>query len=281
MASERERNKKSAGQYHEKIGGEGEQNNQSRRTVLKALGATAVGSAIVGSSSVRAADTNQDSLDQQLDRVREATNSFTKARQAMKSGFRVLGPPSRNIGWIFINLENVGQAFEGNVDITKPQLLTYTDELELGAVAYVVPQETEPPRTGPPDLFNDEDVGDVQVSEEDGWGRHESANHVFANTNGTFDQKFMDKWANGELIFDSPDSPFMDITNWIEAHPAGEVEPGQVVDGSFEHNTIWEERVADIVFTHPDLYLLYAWVHAENPEGVFNPGNPEFNVKGH
>lgn len=250
----------------------------SRRAVLKAVGAGAVGTTFVGGATAQTttADEETESLDAQLDRVRKATSSFTDAQQAMESGFRIVGPPIRHVGWFFINLENVGQAFEGNLDITKPQLLTYTDELELGAVVYAVPQETEPPSTNPPNLFNDEDAADVKVTEEDGWGRHESANHVFANSNGTFDEKFMTQWADGELVFESSDSQFMDLTNWVEAHPAGEVEPGQTFDAAWEHTTRWEERVADIVFTHPDLYLLYAWVHAENPEGIFNTGNPEF-----
>ncbi len=149
----------------------------------------------------------------------------------------------------------------------------------MGAVVYAVPQETEPPETNPPDLFNDEDA-DVQVTEKEGWGRHESANHVFANANEKFDEEFWTQWADGTLVFESPDSEFMELTNWVEAHPAGEVEPGQVFDGPFEHTTRWEERIADIVFTHPDLYLLYAWVHAENPKGVFNIGNPAFYAGG-
>lgn len=255
-------------------------NDSFRRTVLKAFGAGAAG-VLAGGSGARAARTGQDgtSLDEQLDRVREATGAFTDARQAMESGFRVVGPPQRNVGWLFVNLENVEEAFEGTVDLARPQLLTYSDNLALGAVVYAVPQETEPPATGPPDLFEDEGADDVRVPEEDGWGRHESANHVFANTNGTFDEGFMTRWADGELVFDSPDTQFMDLTNWIEAHPAGDVEPGQLVDGSFEHNTIWEERIADIVFTHPDLFLLYVWVYAENPEGMFSPGNPSFDVE--
>lgn len=254
-----------------------------RRTILKAVGAGAVGSTFVGSAAAQDddADGGGDSFDDQLDQVRDATGAFTDAPRAMEEGFRIVGPPVRHVGWLFINLENVGQAFEGSVDITQPQLLTYTDELELGAAVYAVPQETEPPGTNPPDLFNDEDADDVRVPEEEGWGRHVSANHVFANTNEEFDEEFMTQWAEGELVFDSPDSQFMDLTNWIEIHPAGDVEPGQEVDGPYEHNTRWEERVADIVFTHPDLYLLYAWIHAENPEGVFNTGNPEFHEGGH
>lgn len=241
--------------------------------MLRAVGAGAVGSAFVGSATAGGGGQSGTSLDEQLDLVEEATSQYDEARRAMEDGFRIVGPPVRQVGWLFINLENVGQAFEGSIDITQPQLLTYTGDLELGAVVYAVPQETEPP-----DLFNDEAAGDVSVSEADGWGRHSSANHVFANANGEFDEEFMSRWTDGELVFESPDSPFMELTNWVEHHPAEEIQPGQTVDGPFDHTTRWEERVVDIVFTHPDLYLLYAWVHADNPDGVFSTGNPEFDV---
>lgn len=248
--------------------------NTDRRNVLKAIATGVAGSAIVGSAGART-----QSVTDQLERVKNATESFTDVRRAMQNGFRVLGPPQRRMGWLFINLENVGQAFEGNFDITKPQILTYSDDLELGAVFYIAPRTTEPPTTEPPDLFADEGV-DMKVSEEDGWGRHGAADHVFANTNGKFDEKTMSQWNNGELVFGSPDSPFMDVTNWVEFHPPRQPEPGTTVDGYFQHHTMLEERTADVVFSHPDLFALLAWVHTENPEGVFNPANPSISIEG-
>lgn len=41
------------------------------------------------------------------------------------------------------------------------------------------------------------------------------------------------------------------------------------------------ERVVDVVATHPDLNTLHAWVHTENPEGVFAPSNPEYGGQHH
>lgn len=40
------------------------------------------------------------------------------------------------------------------------------------------------------------------------------------------------------------------------------------------------ERVVDFVTTHPDLTTLHAWVHTENPEGVFASVNPKFTDGG-
>lgn len=36
------------------------------------------------------------------------------------------------------------------------------------------------------------------------------------------------------------------------------------------------ERGVDVVATHPGLDTLPAWMHIENPEGVFNPPNPDY-----
>lgn len=237
-----------------------------RRNFLKAMGVGAAGSAIIGSASARV-----QSLDEQLETVRNETESLTDARQAMESGFRILGPPFRQMGWYFVNLENLQSALEGNVDLSTPVLLTYSDDLELGAVVYAVPQEEEPPS-----LFNDEDADDV-VSEEDGWGRHNSATHVYSNGDDTFDEEVANQWVNAELTFDA-DSEFMELTNWVEFSPGREdMEPGDTVDARWDHTSIFTERVTDVVATHPPLNILHVWVHTENPDGTFSPTNSEFH----
>lgn len=238
-----------------------------RRTFLKVMGMGAVGGTIIGSASA-----NRQSLEQQLETVRSATESYTDAEAAMEDGFRVLGPPFREMGWYFVNLENLQQAVGGTVDLSTPVLLTYSDDLELGAVVYAVSQDAQPPS-----LFDDED-GAATVTEANGWGRHNSASHVYSNGNETFDEEIATQWVDGQLTFDS-DSEFMELTNWVEFSPGREdLEPGDTVDARWEHNSLFTERVADVVATHPPLHILHVWVHGENPEGTFSPTNPEFNA---
>lgn len=241
--------------------------NTCRRNFLRAVGMGAAGTIVIGSASA-----GRQSMEEQLETVQSETEPYTDARAAMESGFRVLGPPFRRMGWYFVNLENLQRAVEGNVDLSTPVLLTYSDNLELGAVVYAVSQDVQPPS-----LFDDENA-DVTVSESDGWGRHNSATHVYSNGDGTFDEEVANQWANGQLTF-SADSEFMELTNWVEFSPGREdLKPGDTVDARWEHNSLFTERTADVVATHPPLHLLHIWIHTENPEGTFSPANPEFNV---
>lgn len=247
---------------------------QTRRTVLKAAGAGAAVSALAFGAT--AAD--GESLDDQLQRVREATEQYADPQVAMDDGFQLMGPFVPGMGWHFINEANVQAAVEDGFDIEQPQLLTYGDtgagcdgELVLGAVEYAIPVG---PRgfdeENPPDVFADEDA-DATAD----WHIHPRAEHVFTLS--------VDPEAG--IPDDFPTSPadaaFTDqlrTTNWIELTPGGEPESpkfehGEVLLTDFNARGALNARAVVEAFVHPDLWTLHAWVHHDNPDGVFTAHN--------
>jgi hypothetical protein len=112
---------------------------QTRRTVLKAAGAGATVSALAFGGA--ASTTKDESLDEQLTRITEATSKYADLQVALEDGFQLMGPFVPGMGWHFINEANVQAAVENGFDIEKPQLLTYGDtgagcdgELDIGYV---------------------------------------------------------------------------------------------------------------------------------------------------
>lgn len=252
---------------------------QSRRTVLKAAGA----GALLSSLASRATATADESLDDQLARVKASTTQYADPRVAIDDGFQLMGPFVPGMGWHFINEEHVQAAVEDGFDIERPQLLTYGDtgagrdgELVLGSVEYAIPVG---PRgftaENPPNVFNDEKA---EASAE--WHIHHGAEHVFTLP--------VDPEAG--LPEDFPSSPadatFQDLlrtTNWIEITPRGEpgspkFEHGEMIQTDLGSRKPLNARAVVGTAVHPDLWTLHVWVHHENPNGMFTAHNPDLPV---
>lgn len=202
-------------------------------------------------------------LEQQLETVREATSRYRDPKRALEDGFVAGGPYVPGMGWHWQHPQRGREAAESGFDIEKPNLLVYQnvdDGLDLGAVEWGAPVEAVPED---PDLFAD--TGGSET-----WHVHEAATHVFALPDAKPTKP--------------PNVPFDAwVTNdhWAEFRPPDpDLESGDPVAlnwGSLEAKSGERtERIVDVAASHPDLNTLHAWVHAENPEGVFHPVNPEY-----
>lgn len=216
-----------------------------------------------------ATETPTASLDEQLRTVREATAKYEDPKRALADGFKPGGPYVPGMGWHFQNPQWLGRAAENGFSLERPPVLTYleTDSgLALGAAEFAAPATAVP---DDPDLFND---GDAEATAE--WHTHEAATHVFALDDG-----------EATPLEDLPLSDWTTRGAWSEFRPPDpDLARGDAVSLNWgsPHGTKGErtERVVDFVTTHPDLRTLHAWVHAENPDGVFAPVNPEYTEGG-
>ena len=251
------------------------QHYETRRTVLKAAGTGAAVSALAFGATA----TDGESLDDQLERAREATKQYADPQVAVDDGYKLMGPFVPGIGWHFLNEANVQAAVEGEFDIEQPQLLTYGDtgagcdgELVLGAVEYAIPVG---PRgfdeENPPDVFNDEET---DASAE--WHIHHGAEHVLTlpvDPEAGLPENFPERPA---------DAAFADqlrTTNWVELTPGGEpgapkFEHGEILLTDLNARRPLNARAVVGASVHPDLWTLHAWVHHDNPDGIFREHNP-------
>lgn len=220
-------------------------NPTNRRTFLK----TAVGvTGLIGNAGIASANSKANNpLKSQLNMIRGLTNGYqgeTGIKKAYTDGFvpSGFGPPG--------NWGLVRTPIGGSVDLRDPDGLMYIEqdgELQLGAVRYAL-KGTGVDR---PDLFNDEGE-DLVLSEEEGWSRN--AGTVYAVFSDQDDQ-------SDEDITDLPVSDVFNRENWRWVRER----PGTTVDVDFDGS---EEQV-DYVYEKPPATVLHAWVHADNPCGLF------------
>lgn len=241
-----------------------------RRTFLKAVGAgTATSVVVTGAGSAH----DGDSLDDQLAEVKEATSKYADPRTALDDGYRIMGPYVSGMGWHFMHPERVQAAAEGGFTLTEPQLLTYgdpgdgVDGLVLGAVEYAIPLGARDfTEENPPDLFDDDG--------EETWHVHPSAEHAFVMRADPSSEEFP------ESVADVPLDERLRSTNWLELAPGGSpgepmLEPRTMLVGDFRGERVMNTRAVVSSSAHPDLLTLHAWIHHDNPEGVFTGHNPE------
>lgn len=230
----------------------------TRRRLLTSMGAAAS----VGLTGCIGALSGESELERQLDTVREATSQYRDPETALADGFVAGGPYVPGMGWHWQHPGRGQTAAQEGFDIEKPNLLTYLesdDGLQLGAVEWGAPVGTVPED---PDLFADDGS--------ETWHVHPAATHVFALPDGQQTpppEVPMDAWVTND--------------HWAEFRPPdGDLQAGDTVSlnwGSLEAKSgDRTERVVDVAATHPDLNTLHAWVHTENPEGVFHPVNPDY-----
>lgn len=254
---------------------------RTRRGVLQTVGAAAATAAVAGCTAgsdgtSTATDTPTETpassqLQAELDTARAATEQYDTPNKAIEAGYEaIMGPYVPGMGW-HLNNPGIAEDIQKNgFDIEKPNILTYVakdGELTLGSVEWGAPAKAF---SEEPDLFADEDA---EASES--WHDHKTATHVFATPDGQ----------RTEPSNITPED-WLTTDHWAEFRPPDEnLEAGDTVSlnwGSLkakEGET--EERTVDFVVTHPTLTTLHAWVHEENPEGVFTPTNPEFGEPGH
>lgn len=232
-----------------------------RRSLMKFTGAGLSGS-VVASSGSRGDD---GPLRAQLDEAATATERYADPQAAIDDGFVVLGPYVPDMGWHFLHPDRLG-----TLDVSAPQLLTYDDvgeRLELGAVEYAIPvgaggtdAET------PPDLFDD-DGADA----EENWHVHPGAEHVLAVPPPDEEQELP---APEELNLDDQ----LRTSRWVEVVLGADTgepmfEPGMTIVADFAAGGGLDSRAVVDSLVHPDLWTLHAWVHLENPDGVFVESN--------
>ena len=85
------------------------QHYETRRTVLKAAGTGAAVSALAFGATA----TDGESLDDQLERAREATKQYADPQVAVADGYKLMGPFVPGMGWHFLNETHVQAAVEG------------------------------------------------------------------------------------------------------------------------------------------------------------------------
>lgn len=261
---------------------------QTRRNVLRTTGAALVGGAVLGGTGVgTAAGATSDHLEEQLATAREATAKYTDPAAALQDGYRPVGPNVPAMGWHFINQDLLKDAAENGPSIESPAALTYADtgdHLVLGSAEYSVPVPNPSGFTGesPPDLFagdgltvgegsgdggghEDESGGGHDHGSGGRWHVHPSAQHLYADASGS--RTDPSDISMGDLLTEG---------RWTEV-PVGDslVEPGETVEADWGLTGTTEQRVVDLApQPHPNLLSLHAWVHTENPHGVFAASNP-------
>lgn len=253
-----------------------DRSNRSTTTRRRVLAAAATGLAAGVTGCTGGADDEADddeaagdeaatTLEDQLATIREATADYADPKAALEDGFNVSGPYVPGMGWHFVHPGRTEAIAEEGFSLAEPNILTYVeaeDALELAAVEFGGPAEAV---EDDPDLFADDGA---DATEE--WHVHEAATHVFATDDG--------EASNPAEI------PFEEWTtndNWAEFHPPDEdLEAGDAVSLNWGTASGKEgdrtERVIDLATTHPSLNSLHAWVHIENPDGVFAPVNPDY-----
>lgn len=237
----------------------------SRRRALKTLGAGLAASTAGCLGSI----TGGGKFQQQLKTVEEATKKYADPKKAISDGYKVMGPYVPGMGWHFNHPKWTKEAAKNGPSLEKPNLLTYvktSDGLKLGSVEWGIPTKAAPDNL---DLFADENADATEK-----WHPHKSATHVFAVP-------------DGEQTKPSNVSPKQWMTNdhWSEFRPPdNELKPGDTASlnwGSLKGKEGEKsERTVDLAITHPDLTTLHAWIHQENPKGVFAPVNPEYSESG-
>jgi hypothetical protein len=150
-------------------------NHQTRRTVLKTIGASLTGGvALVGSASA-----GTDALTAELNTVRALTRDYRDIETARDDGYGPVSPYVPGMGFHFAD----GPPF--GADLTDPGVLVYytngsynpepgeehdpnhDDDLILGAVEWLVPGDQA---DDPPDIFSDESSRrELRVTEAEGW----------------------------------------------------------------------------------------------------------------
>lgn len=203
-------------------------------------------------------------LREQLVAVREATARYEEIGVALDDGFVISGPYVPGMGWHLVHEGRAQAAAEAGFALEEPQVLVYPetdDGPTLGAAEWAAPANAV---DGDPDLFADE-----AADAEERWHPLEAAEAVLADGDGVATpppEIPRDAWLTDE--------------NWIQNRPSEDLSAGDTVVADFDGDGEDEERVVDVAAPHPALTTLHAWVHLENPDGVFAPTNPRFGGDG-
>lgn len=236
----------------------------NRRTALKLAGVGLIGS--IGGVGLAGGNPGNDEapLEAQLESVTNATKKYRDIETALTQGFRIMGPYVPDMGWHLVNFDRIDRAARRGINIRKPAGLTYNLDRQLGSVEYIVPLDEDAP-----DVFND-DGEDLVTSEEEGWHPHLAAQHVFADD-------LEDPPDGGD---NSPDAHTLDDlltpTNWTELggglgpmDPDLEPNDNLSADWGLDGTDPNETKTVDFIIEHDDWWTLHAWVHFDNPHGVF------------
>lgn len=200
-------------------------------------------------------------LEKEFETIRKQINKYDGSpKKAFDDGYtQILGPYINGMGWHIANPKYIGDAVKNGFDIKKPQIIYFNNDGKIGGVEFGAPAAKI---SKSPDLFSDENVSDATEK----WTVHKQATHIMANGNGEQDDP--KSFSVDELLTKDW---------WTEFRPPNpDLKPGDKFEADYGRNGTKEERVLDLAFTHPSLAALHVWTHEENPEGPFNPVNPNF-----
>lgn len=240
-----------------------EDHSMSRRKALAGIGSTMAVTATAGcvGQIKRTTGLGQTKLDKELETVRKATEKYNGSpKKAYEDGYTIIqGPYIPGMGWHFSNPKYLQSVVKNGFDLEKPPILYFNNEGEIGGVEYGGPVEKI---SNNPNLFSTQNNGNV----EEDWTVHKAATHIMANGNGEVDNP-------QDMSLDELLNP----SAWTEFHPPKQdLEVGDTYKADYGQTGEEEERVLDIVGHHPSIAAVHVWVHQDNPEGVFNPINPNF-----
>lgn len=228
----------------------------SRRNALKAIGGTATAMSLAGCTSA-IPGVGKSKFQKQLDTVEQAASEYDgNPEKALEDGFVPRGPVSPGLGIRFNHFDR-RDSYESvdDIDLSKPTVLTYDSEGNLGAVGFRG-------RVGAlgqsPSLFATENADATEK-----WSTHDMGTHFMAD-------------GNGEL---TEDLTFEDYTTgeyWSASHPPMDIQPGDTVEVEWGPDKTKEKRVVDHLAPHPNIVTCFVWVGTENPNGIFGGNNPNF-----
>lgn len=152
---------------------------QTRRTVLKTIGAGLVAGAISVPASAND-DEGPDKLSRELNTVRDATQQYKDVETAREDGYEDISPYVPGMGFHFSDrTPPFGTVHENppvlvyftngsyNPNPGDPHDSPHDDDLILGAAEFLVGGNQE---DDPPDIFHDEDSPrNLKTTEEEGW----------------------------------------------------------------------------------------------------------------
>lgn len=233
-------------------------NRPTRRTVLELTGAAIAG----GVCAVGTVGASEAPFGAQRRAVTNVTKKYQSVHRAVRDGFEIMGPYVPDMGFHLVNFDRIERASRREINIQRPQGLTYNLGRDLGSVEYIIPLDGDAP-----DVYNDEGEG-LATTESEGWHPHHGAQHVFANRNGIQDDRSTlsvdelltnDNWA--ELSDENPAFP--------DEQPHLKAGDELTVNWGHQPGDDPETRVVDFIIEHQDWWTLHAWFHFDNPEGVF------------
>ena len=267
-------------------GGDGGTGGGEAGTEAAASGAASASSASSAELARRPGEPLEAATAEALGDVREATAGWERPDAAMADGYVLFwadpdGSEVRYVDGAVVN-DDASSALDQSLDPTRPEILVYVMEgggdggrggegmdkvagpagWRLAAVEYALPK-TEPGSTRPEAamaLFPELHPGD--------WREHPTRDELGLNVKWT---GYGDCHYEGGAELTLVGGP---------GHTYLQLPPGAITGDSWDGPPVSPEACSptfqgqELLWVHPRLWMLRAWIHRPNPEGVFRVRNP-------